>query len=272
MMESFLDALFSLEGKTAIVTGAAGHLGRGFSETLLAASARVVLYGRGEKLSKFAESLRGRYGKKVNHFRVNFYDNNNFLKCLQAAGSEVDILVNNAYDFSEETGFNHPSGRMENMEKEKWMNGLEAGVCWAGLAIREVLGSMKRRKSGSIINVSSMYALVAPDPDLYEGTETFNPAHYGASKAGLIALTRYVASFYGKYNIRCNALVPGAFPNMEGKNRPAKGIMDKLKRKTVLGRVGLPNDLAGALIFLASDASSYMTGQSIVVDGGWTTK
>ena len=271
-MKSFLDALFSLESKTAIVTGAAGHLGKGFSETLLAAGARVVLYGRGEKLSKFAESLRGRYGKKVNHFRVDFYDEDSFLKCLQAAGSEVDILVNNAYDFSEETGFNHPSGMMENMEKEKWMRGMEAGVWWAYLATREVLAGMKRQKKGSIVNVSSMYALVAPDPDLYEGTETFNPAHYGASKAGLIALTRYVASFYGKYNIRCNALVPGTFPNMEGKNRPAEGIVDKLKRKTVLGRVGLPNDLTGALIFLASNASSYMTGQSLVIDGGWTTK
>ncbi len=271
-MKGFLDALFSLEGRMAIVTGAAGYLGRGFSEALLAAGARVVLYGRGEKLSKFAESLKNRYGKNVNHFRVDFYDEDSFLKCLQEAGSEVDILVNNAYDFSEETGFNHPSGRIEEMEKKTWMKGLEAGVCWAGLATGEILGIMKRRKGGSIINVSSMYAIVAPDPDLYEGTETFNPAHYGASKAGLLALTRYVASFYGKHNIRCNALVPGAFPNMEGKNRPAEGIVGKLKRKTALGRVGLPNDLAGALIFLASDASSYMTGQVLVVDGGWITR
>ncbi len=271
-MKSFLDALFSLEGKTVIVTGAAGHLGKGFSEALLSAGAKVVLYGRGEKLSKFAESLKDRYGKNVNHFQVDFYDDDIFLKCLQAAGSEVDILVNNAYDFSEETGFNHPLGRMENMGKREWMNGLEAGVCWAGLAIREVLVGMKRRKKGSIINVSSMYALVAPDPDLYEGAETFNPPHYGVSKAGLIALTRYIASFYGKYNIRCNALVPGAFPNTEGKNRPAEGIVDKLKKKTVLGRVGLPNDLTGALIFLASDASSYLTGQNIIVDGGWTIR
>ncbi len=271
-MKSFLDALFSLEDRTAIVTGAAGYLGRCFSEALLAAGARVVLYGRGEKLSRFAESLSVRYGRKVDHFQVDFYDETCFSRCLRAAGSEVDILVNNAYDFSEETGFNNPSGMMENMEKEKWMRGMEAGVWWAGLATREVLVGMKRRKKGSIVNVSSMYALVAPDPDLYEGTETVNPAHYGVSKAGLIALTRYVASFYGKHNIRCNALVPGAFPNMEGKNRPAEGIVNKLKGKTVLERVGLPSDLTGALIFLASDASSYMTGQALVVDGGWTIR
>lgn len=271
-MKSFLDALFSLEGKTAMVTGAAGYLGKGFSEALLAAGADVVLYGRGEKLSGFAKNLKDRYGKKVGHFQVDFYDNKRFMNCLQAAGSVIDVLVNNAYDFSEKTGFNHPSGRMEEMEKKGWMKGLEAGVCWAGLAIREVLGGMKRQKSGSIINVSSMYALVAPDPDLYEGTETFNPPHYAASKAGLVALTRYVASFYGRYNIRCNALVPGAFPNTEGKNEPAEGIVDKLKEKTVLGRLGLPSDLTGALIFLASDASSYMTGQALVVDGGWTVR
>jgi len=271
-MRSFLDALFSLEGKTAIVTGAAGYLGKGFSETLLAAGASVVLYGRGEKLSEFARSLKDRYGKNVSHFQVDFYDEVRFSRCLQAAGSEIDILVNNAYDFSEKTGFNCSSGRIENMEKKTWMKGLESGICWASLAIGEVLGGMKRRKNGSIINVSSIYALVAPDPGLYEGTETFNPLHYGASKAGLIALTKYVASFYGEYGIRCNALVPGAFPNAEGKNEPAEGIVDKLKEKTVLGRIGLPNDLTGALIFLASDASSYMTGQSLVIDGGWTTR
>lgn len=271
-MKSFLDALFSLEGKTAIVTGAAGYLGRGFSEALLAAGANVVLYGRGKKLNEFAERLKDRYGKRVTRFQVDFYDNVRFMRCLQATGSEIDVLVNNAYDFSADTGFNCSSGRIENMEKREWMKGLEAGICWAGLAIGEVLEGMKRKGSGSIINVSSVYALVAPDPDMYEGTETFNPPHYGASKAGLIALTKYVASFYGKYNIRCNALVPGAFPNAEGRNEPAEGIVDKLKEKTVLGRVGLPSDLTGALIFLASNASSYMTGQTLTIDGGWTVR
>ena len=118
-----------------------------------------------------------------------------------------------------------------------------------------------------------MYAVVAPDPKLYEGKDTFNPPSYGVAKAAILALTRYTASFCGKYNIRCNALVPGSFPNVNpaAYNSPAdEEFMQRLRDKTVLGRTGEVEDLHGALIFLASDASSYMTGQTIAIDGGWT--
>jgi len=119
-----------------------------------------------------------------------------------------------------------------------------------------------------------MYAVVAPRPTLYEGTTFLNPPAYSASKAAMIAFTRYVASFWGRYGIRANAILPGPFSNTEdaGPNSVQVGdpFIEKLKANTCLGRIGRAGELAGALLFLASDASSYVTGQSIVVDGGWT--
>ena len=118
-----------------------------------------------------------------------------------------------------------------------------------------------------------MYAIVSPDPKLYEGKKQFNPPSYSASKAALLAYTRYVASFYGEYGVRCNAILAGAFPHV-GIESDSKvedqDFLDRLANRTVLGRVGKVNDLIGPLLFLASDASDYVTGQGISVDGGWT--
>jgi gluconate 5-dehydrogenase len=161
------------------------------------------------------------------------------------------------------------------MSKEQWMRALESGVYWHALAIQVVGEKMKAQGGGSIINVSSMYSLVSPSPELYEGTDVFNPPSYGAAKAALNALTRYTASFYGKYGVRCNSLVPGAFPNVGGDsyNSPSdETILKRLAEKSVLGRYGHPDDLRGAMLFLASDASAYVTGQTVVVDGGWTIR
>lgn len=184
-------------------------------------------------------------------------------------------MVNNAYEFSKDTGFNDISGKLENISKKQWMRSLEAGVYWHALATQTVGEKMKQQNAGSMINISSMYGVVSPDPGLYEGSTAFNPPSYGAAKAAIIAFTRYVASFYGKYNIRCNALTPGPFPNLNAfsYNSPRnKGFIKKLSDKTVLKRAGKVDDLKGALIFLASDASSYITGQTIIVDGGWTIR
>jgi gluconate 5-dehydrogenase len=119
-----------------------------------------------------------------------------------------------------------------------------------------------------------MYALVAPNPALYEGTDLLNPPGYSASKAALLSFTRYIAAFWGGYGIRANAILPGPFSNLEdsGSNSVSKDdpFLDRLKGRTCLGRIGHPTELVGCLLYLASDASTYMTGQALVVDGGWT--
>ena len=153
--------------------------------------------------------------------------------------------------------------------------GLESGLL-APMLITQLVGRqmVERKIQGSIINISSMYGVVAPDSRLYEGKTIFNPVTYGVAKAGLNGLTRYAASFWGQHGIRCNSIAPGAFPNQETDSVNAPKDVEFLKRlekKTALGRTGHPKDLLGLVDLLLSDKASYITGQVVSVDGGWTT-
>jgi NAD(P)-dependent dehydrogenase (short-subunit alcohol dehydrogenase family) len=271
-------ALFSLEGRTAVLTGASGFLGRTFAETLLVNGARVIAIGRSERLEKETHDWSVRFGKdRVTSLRVDMYDLDAFGKGLEQIASEepqIDILINNAHELGPETGFNVPDGSIEEGSYAQWMRNLTGGVYWAALTVQKIGKRMQAERRGSIINISTMYAIVAPSPRLYEGTKFINPPAYSASKAALLSFTRYIASFWGMYGIRANAILPGPFSNTEdaGPNAVKHDdvFIDRLKARTCLGRIGYPAELAGALIFLASDASSYITGQAIVVDGGWT--
>jgi gluconate 5-dehydrogenase len=119
-----------------------------------------------------------------------------------------------------------------------------------------------------------MYGLVAPSPQLYEATDKVNPPAYSVAKAGILAFTRYVAAYWGPFGVRSNAILPGPFSNVGGETENSVDeddpFLGRLRSRTALGRPGHPDELAGALIFLASDASSYVTGHGLVVDGGWT--
>jgi len=272
------NSLFSLEGKTALLTGASGFLGRTFAETLLTNGARVIAIGRSERLRTQAEQWTERFGAEhVRFLRVDMYDLDAFGKGLDQIAAEeerLDILVNNAHELGPQTGFNIPEGSLESGTYDQWMRNLTGGVYWSVLSVQKIGKRMVEAKSGSIINIATMYAVVAPSPQLYEGTKFSNPPGYSTSKGGLLSFTRYVASYWGPHGVRANAILPGPFSNTEdaGPNAVQEGdsFVDRLKARTRLGRIGRPAELAGALIFLASDASSYVTGQGLVVDGGWT--
>ncbi len=271
--------LFDLGGKTAVVTGAAGYLGRVFTEALLEVGAHVVLMGRGEKLARAAEQLAARYGAdSVTASPVDFHHTEAYRRALETVVGRpggVDVLVNNAFEFSKHTGFNDPSGRFESLSKAQWMRAMESGVYWHALATQVVAESMAAKNSGSIINISSMYGVVSPDPGLYRGTTIFNPPTYSATKAAVLSLTRYTAAFYGGRGVRCNALAPGPFPNVGGDSYNAprnEEFLQRLSDRTLLKRYGRPQDLKGAVVFLASEAGRYVTGQCLSVDGGWTVR
>jgi gluconate 5-dehydrogenase len=134
--------------------------------------------------------------------------------------------------------------------------------------IRTIVPFMNIGGGGSIVNVASMYGVTVPDFGVYDDyPEYINPPHYGAGKAGLIHMTRYFARLLGASGIRVNAVSPGAFPN--GQIQADEQFIDNLAAKTALGRIGHPQDLVGAFVFLCSAASSYVTGHNLVVDGGW---
>lgn len=271
-------SLFSLDGKTALLTGATGFLGRTFARTLLINGARLIALGRSERLDTRVSEWADEFGAdRVAACRVDMYDHVALAEALDKVVAEepaIDILVNNAYDLSPDTGFNTEAGSLEAAPYEQWLRNFTAGVYWPALAVQKVGPGMKSRGAGSVVNICTMYALVAPSPRLYQQTDFLNPPGYSAAKAGMLAFTRYVASFWGPFGIRANAILPGPFSNTEEAGPNSVDASDpfllRLGERTCLGRTGNPRELSGALLFLASDASSYVTGHALVVDGGWT--
>ncbi len=273
------DALFSLEGKTAVLTGASGFLGRTFALALLANGARVVALGRSERLVTEAAGWANEFGEdKISVRQIDMYDTaalDDLCDAIAAEEKSIDVLINNAHELGAATGFNVPEGSLENSTFDQWQRNLQGGVYWAVQTTQRLGVRMKAQRAGSIINIATMYATVAPRPQLYEGTASLNPPGYSASKAALAAFTRYTASFWGRDGVRANCISPGPFSNTEdvaGQNSVAEDspFVQRLKGYTVLNRIGRPIELCGALLFLASDASTYVTGQNLIVDGGWT--
>ena len=273
------DALFSLEGKTAVLTGASGFLGRTFALALLANGARVVALGRSERLMTEAAAWANQFGEdKISVRQIDMYEAavlDDLCDAIAAEEKSIDVLINNAHELGAATGFNVPEGSLENSTFDQWQRNLQGGVYWAVQTTQRLGVRMKEQRAGSIVNIATMYATVAPRPQLYEGTASLNPPGYSASKAALAAFTRYTASFWGRDGVRANCISPGPFSNTEdvaGQNSVAEDspFVQRLKGYTVLNRIGRPIELCGALLFLASDASTYVTGQNLIVDGGWT--
>jgi len=270
-------ALFSLEGRTVVLTGASGFLGRTMAVTLLENGARVVILGRSDRLQQLAGDWRKDYGPgRVQAHQVDMYDletlSTIFQQILEREDS-IDVLVNNAHELGPATGFNVPDGVLGASSIDQWQRNVTGAIFWPLLAVQSIGAKMRDAGRGSIINISTMYAQVAPNPLLYEGTTSMNPPGYSAAKAAMLAFTRYVASFWGPHGIRANAILPGPFSNTEETSPNSvqdPNFLRRLEERTCLRRVGRPHELAGALLFLASDASSFVTGHALLVDGGWT--
>jgi gluconate 5-dehydrogenase len=270
-------SVFDLSGRTAVLTGASGFLGRTMARTLLANGARLVALGRSARLDEVGREWAAEFGEdRVSVHRADMYDLDALRGTLERIAAEearIDVLVNNAHELGAATGFNIPEGELATASLDQWTRNLTGGVIWPALTTQVLGARMRTARGGSIVNIATMYAVVAPSPRLYEGTSSMNPPGYSAAKAALVALTRYTASFWGADGVRANAILPGPFSNTEDDSENAvrnEAFLDRLRSRTVLGRVGRPQELAGAVLFLASDASAFVTGHSLVVDGGWT--
>ena len=266
-----IEQIFSLKGKTAIVTGAVGLIGKKHCEALAEAGASVVVADMNEEACKaFAATL----GDKHLGIALDVTDGASLKagrdKILERYGS-IDILVNNAAinDMFENPNLAKEQSAFENYPLSSFRKSLEVNVTGVFLA-SQVFGTvMAERGSGSIINVASTYGMVGPDQSIYrnkEGNQTFfKSAVYPVTKGAVINFTRFLAAYWGNKGVRVNTLSPGGVENSQD-----EFFIKNYSAKTLLGRMATASDYQGALIFLASDASAYMTGANLVVDGGWT--
>lgn len=263
--------LFSLENKTAIVTGACGLLGTQHCEGLAAAGAHVVVTDLDEDL---CGQLAQRLGEGHLGIGCDVTSRESLLRARERIldrYGRIDILVNNAAinDMFENPSLALEQSRFENYPLEMWDRSWRVNVSGVFLCSQIWGGVMAERGGGSIINIASTYGIVAPDQGIYRneaGEQTFykSPA-YPVTKSAVIGFTKFLASYWGHKGVRVNALSPGGVENHQD---PA--FKNNYAGRTLLGRMAAPSDYKGAIVFLASDASAYMTGANLVVDGGWT--
>ena len=260
MTDPTVQQLFDLTGKVALVTGATGYLGSAFASALAEAGATVVISSREEtRAEEAAAQLPGsatHHGVELDHTDEDSL-NAGFENTIKCAG-QLDILINNGHAAD---GHDLTTAQREHFDQQL---GNATGYFLLARKFRDHI--VERNASGSVVMLGSMYGMVGSYPDAYEGVCAASPVSYHALKGGIIHMTRHLGVYWAKDNVRVNCLSPGPFPSPQA---PVE-MVDRLCTKNPMQRMGLPHELKGALLLLASDAGSYMTGQNIVVDGGWT--
>lgn len=254
--------LLSLRGKTALITGATGHLGSAMAAALAEAGARVVVSSRTLESAEAAAAALPRVDCAAHHaVALDHMDeasiNAGFAAAVSKAG-RIDVLVNNGHE---------PLGAdWTNVTAEQFNRQLANATGYFVLArlLREHAAS--RKASASVVMIGSMYGVVGSYPDAYDGIAAASPVAYHTLKGGIVQMTRHLAVYWAQDNVRVNCLSPGPFPS----EKAAPALVERLVEKSPMRRMGRSEELKGAVVFLASDASSYMTGQNLVIDGGWT--
>lgn len=261
-----IEELMSLTGKTAVVTGGAGHIGAAMAEALAEAKATVVLVDRqADQLHQRAREISARTGARVETFELELADEmavRALPKRVADLSGGLDVLVNCAafVGTSQLEGWAVP---FEQQKTPAWRAAFEVNVTSVFELVQSALPYLKASGKGSVINVASLYGVVGPDWRLYDGTAMGNPAAYGASKGALIQLTNWLATTLAPH-VRVNTISPGGV----WRNQPDT-FTKRYVERTPLQRMAVEEDFKGAAVYLASDLSAYVTGQNLVIDGGW---
>jgi NAD(P)-dependent dehydrogenase (short-subunit alcohol dehydrogenase family) len=261
-------ALFRLDGKVCLVTGGAGHLGAAMSAALAEAGGHVCVVGRtASSIARHAQILRDRgwSAEAITADVTMAEDVGALVADVARRHGRLDVLINNAHA-------GRP-GIMADSKARDYVSAVEIAVAAAAELVNATGHLLRSAVSiggdASVINIASMYGMVSPDPRIYGHSGMNNPPHYGAAKAALLQYTRYAACHLAPHGIRVNAISPGSFPP-EAAQRRDPDFTTALIEKVPMGRLGRPEDLAGAIVFLASPAARYVTGANLPIDGGWT--
>ena len=261
-----IEELFNLKEKVAIITGGAGHLGTAISEALAEAGANVVIASRNvDNCKALAKKLSQNYPKAIG-LKLDINSEESIFKLVEEVISKfgrLDILFNNAISGKSRK-------ELEQMPVEEFESTLHGGLTSYFCMIKACVPHIKKIGKGSIVNIASMYGFIAPHFEIYrDKDEYFSPVNYHACKGGVVQMTRYMASYFAKDNIRVNTISPGPFPGPQI-IQESPWFEEELAHQNPMNRIGKPWELKGAALFLASDASTYITGHNLVVDGGWT--
>lgn len=268
--------MFDITDRVAILTGGAGMLGRQYTRTLLAAGANVLvadINGTAAEAEAAAAVAEVGKGAAVGH-GVDVSNRSHVTAMVDAAikkWGRLDILINNAaIDPKPDINAQSLASTFEEFPLELWQRSLDVNLTGAFLCAQAAGKKMVHQGCGVIVNISSTYGVVAPDQRLYQRDNEdqqllFKPASYSVTKAGIAHLTRYLAAYWGHVGIRVNTLTPHGVYNAHDEE-----FLRRYNERTPLGRMARIDEMNGPLLFLVSDASSYMTGGNLVVDGGWT--
>jgi len=260
MTEPAVQDLFDMTGQSVLITGASGFLGGAMSRALAEAGATVVVGSRDSlKAKRVAEALPGdgpHYGVELNHLDEESL-NKGFDAAVKAAGA-IDVLVNN--------GQQGHAMDLTDVTAKAFSQDLQNATGYFLLARKLRDHVVSRQTPGSIVMIGSMYGVVGSYPDAYKDVCVASPVQYHTLKGGIIHMTRHLAVYWARDNVRVNCLSPGPFPSQKA---PAE-MVERLKQKSPMARMGQPEELKGPLLLLASRAGSYITGQNLLVDGGWT--
>lgn len=250
--------LFSCKNKVALVTGGLGLIGKEIARGLNDFGASVCVADINERQMKGFKNLAA-----VNFQQLDITSEDSIRQTIEAVIKQykkIDILVNCAYPRTGDWGT-----KCESVSFDSWKINVNSQLGGYFLCCQKVAEQMKFQRGGSIINFASIYGVVAPDFSIYEGTLMTMPVAYSAIKGGVIAFSKYMATYYAKDNIRVNCVSPGGIFDKQ-----PDSFVEKYVAKTPLGRMGTAEDIVGAVLYLASDASLYVTGHNLIVDGGLT--
>lgn len=261
MSEPTIQQLFDLTGRVALITGASGYLGSAMADALVEAGARVVVGSRdGQRAEETAAALpcpeRNHIGVALDYLDENAIGEG-FSEAVDKAG-QIDILINNG---------NHPVGKdWTTVSADEFNQQMQTATGYFLLSRLFRDHVVQHQAAGSIVMIGSMYGVVGSYPYVYADVSPISPVSYHALKGGIVHMTRHLAVAWAEDSVRVNCLSPGPFPTPKA---PAE-LVERLKTKSPMKRMGLPHELKGSLLLMASDAGSYLTGQNLLVDGGWT--